>query len=387
MNYLLTYDDAQEMCKRYDNFNFSEKSEMINGYKVSTFSYFLCKPEHFYAPLPERPEVKAFDMRGSTFIFNKNGTLFERYFMLPKFFNLNQTEQTQYDALKDMKLKYAVEKADGSLVAFMRLPNEKLFCKTINGFNNEQATNAYNLLYSNEEWVKWVKTLLNFKMVPLFEYVGLDNRIVLTYGKREIRFLGARRFDKFVPAAEFERIPKGLRRVKSFISSLDEVVEESLTAKDIEGWVLHFENGDLGDFLVKVKTEWYFNIHYARTENIFHEHYIIKNYLDEKLDDITQVLNKDDDADAFEFINKVTTAVDKGMKDIDDTVLKMKKDYETSGLSWGDFAKLNNKLPFFAYFTTYVKKDREVYNEFKIGMVKKECFKLERARKFVEKYA
>ena len=176
MKYLLTYKDAQEISEKYNNNNFWEFQFMKDGYKLAAFNYFICGWNDFANPLPKRPEVNAFDMRGVTFVFNKDGSLWKTFFMLPKFFNLNQVDSTQYGVVKDKEICSITEKEDGSLVAFMMLPNGKLFAKTIGSFTSEQSELAYNLLYTNEEHVLWVKEMLNTGCTPLFEYVSWDNR-------------------------------------------------------------------------------------------------------------------------------------------------------------------------------------------------------------------
>ena len=104
MNYLVTYEDALEMCKVYKDFNFSKTEYMFGDFKVVSFGYFLCDYNHFIKPLSRKPEVNALDMRGVTFVFNADGTLSHRHLMLKKFFNLNQVESTQYGVVKECLL-------------------------------------------------------------------------------------------------------------------------------------------------------------------------------------------------------------------------------------------------------------------------------------------
>ena len=72
MNYLVTYEDALEMCKVHKDFNFSKTEYILNGYKVVSFGYFLCDYMHFMYPLAKKPMANALDMRGVTFVFNKD---------------------------------------------------------------------------------------------------------------------------------------------------------------------------------------------------------------------------------------------------------------------------------------------------------------------------
>jgi len=192
VKYLLTYEDGMKLVKAYNDFNFSFSEYMLDDYRVVTFTYFLCDFNHFERPLKEAPYIKGYDMRGTTFVFNKDGSLYKRYLMLPKFFNLNQVENTLYDVVKNKKIKRITEKEDGSLIAVMKLPNGTLFPKTIGSFNNEQSIGAQKILDDNKNLRDFIADSLFLGYTPLFEYVSWDNRIVLKYSKPELRFIGVR---------------------------------------------------------------------------------------------------------------------------------------------------------------------------------------------------
>ena len=384
MNYIITYDDAQEICKKYKNFNFSEHQYKIRGYKVSTFDYFICDYNDFANPLPSRPDVHAFDMRGTTFVFNKDGSLWKRFLMLPKFFNLNQVESTLYHNVKDKKILHISEKEDGSLVCFMMTPDGKLFSKTIRGFDNDQAVGAYSLLYEWEDHVIWVKNLLNQGLTPLFEYVSWDNRIVLKYSKPELRFIGVRdnHNGMFHPASEMNQyyIPKNIFVIPKVEATLDELIEKSKTEENKEGWV-----AILDGIWVKIKTLWYFNLHRIRTDNIFREDYVITNYYNETLDDIISQLDPKENEDAFKFIDLVTGAVDNYSNYIDECVKKLIDRYENYYLNdWADFAKNEHKKAFFGFARFWY--DKNEYKKRKIDFILQKAYKLNRAKDIVEKW-
>jgi len=383
---MLTYEDGQEVCKHYKNFNFSEHQFRIRGFKVSTFDYFICGYNDFAKPLPHKSEVNAFDMRGVTFVFNKDGTLWNKFFMLPKFFNLNQIEETQYLKVKDKKIKHISCKEDGSLVTFMMTPDEKLFSKTIRGFDNDQAVAAMNLLGAWEERMIWVKTLLRQGLTPLFEYVSWDNRIVLKYSKPQLRFIGVRDSynGMFFPASEMNQayIPEGVYVIPKVDATLDELIELSKTEENIEGWVVIFEDGTM----IKIKTLWYFNIHGVRTESIFREDYIIKNYYEETLDDVLAQLDPNEDKDAFDFVNVVTHAIDKYSNHIDECVEEMANQLNLNyNEDWSKFATEMHKKPYFQYVKFWIQ-DKNEYKKRKIENVLALTYRLKRAQQIVEKW-
>ena len=72
---------------------------------IYAFNYFLCEYNWFVKPLENEPRIHGRDMRGVTFVFNEDGTLYKRFLMLEKFFNINQVAETQYNLVKEKKIK------------------------------------------------------------------------------------------------------------------------------------------------------------------------------------------------------------------------------------------------------------------------------------------
>jgi T4 RnlA family RNA ligase len=387
MKYILKYNDAQEICKKYNNNNFWEFTFMKDEYKLAAFNYFICGWNDFANPLPNKPEVNAFDMRGVTFVFNKDGSLWKSFLMLPKFYNLNQVESTQYGVVKDKKILNITSKEDGSLVAFMMLPNGKLFSKTIGSFTSEQAENAYKLLYEDEERVNWVKGLLKDGYTPLFEYVSWDNRVVLKYSQPQLRFIGIRDniSGEYFTASEMVRfnIPLGVQQIESYAGDLDFYIEEAKTREGKEGWVVKFIDGQL----IKIKTAWYFKLHGLRTQDINREDYVIKNYLEETLDDIMTQLDPEEDADAYSFVSKVTKAIDNYVIHIDKTVQELVDEYNSSLYfgHWAKFATDKHKAAFFGLARTKIETP-ENYQKKKKEIILALTFHLKQAKQIVERW-
>lgn len=390
MKYIITYNDAVEITKAYDNFNFSSKEYEIDGYRIVTFNYFLCEYNFFVHPLKEKDWIHAKDMRGVTFVFNKDGSLYKRFLMFEKFFNVNQVEETQIHLLREKKIKHVTYKEDGSLIAFMNLPNGRVFAKTQAGFDNEQANRAMELYNHQDGIKKFVDDALEIGHTPLFEYVAYDNRIVLKYKGRELRLIGLRdNFDaKYYSVAEMGKlnIAYDIPHAKVVdITSIDELEHLVNTATDIEGVVVEFEDGQL----VKWKTAWYFNLHGIRTENIFREDFVIKHFLEGTLDDVTQELNMTDDADAFKFIDRVKKATLKWSNLIEKEVNTLVELYNNlNGFyfgNWVKFATDNHKKTHFGLARTKIEKP-ELYKIYKIEYMIKAAKHLLKAKKIIEKY-
>jgi T4 RnlA family RNA ligase len=360
---------------------------MFGNYKVVTFNYFLCEYKNFVKPLENEPNINGLDMRGVTFVFNEDGTLYKRFLMLKKFFNVNQVEETQLSLLKSKKIKSVTVKEDGSLIAFMQLPNKSVFAKTQAGFTNEQSSAAMQL-YNHQKGVKkLVDEALEVGMTALFEYVAYDNRVVLKYATKELRFIGVRdnKYGEYISAAEMVNDSLSIvPHVKTMkFNSLNEIDELMKTTTDMEGVVVEFEDGQL----VKWKTAWYFNLHGIRTVNIFREDFVIKNYLEGTLDDATQELNMTDDADAFKFIDIVKRAVGNWAINIEENVDALVADYNTSFYfgHWSKFATDKHKSKFFGLARTKIETP-EMYNKKKVGYMLNATKHLFDAKYIVEKW-
>ena len=69
---LLDYNTSKKISERHNNFNFYSNKFIMNGFNIESFSYFLCDYNNFKNPFKESPDINAFNMRGITYIFNKD---------------------------------------------------------------------------------------------------------------------------------------------------------------------------------------------------------------------------------------------------------------------------------------------------------------------------
>jgi len=139
--------------------------------------------------------------------------------------------------------------------------------------------------------------------------------------------------------------------------------------------------------MIKIKTKWYWNLHNIRTTNVFREDWVIKNYLEEKLDDIVSQLDEKEDEDAFKFIDRVKLAVDNYIKIIDKGVTKLVDIYEIDfNSNWHYYAKFNNKEAFFGLSVTAIQRPND-YNKRKIEFIINKTKHLKKAQFFVDKWS
>ena len=113
MKYFIpTYDECREICDANDNFLFYESKLVMDNFNISIFNYRLSQYSDFVNPVKSNKRLKAFELRGLTFIFNKDGSLYKRYLLLDKFFNVEQTPCSMYSVVKDYKIKNIYNKEE-----------------------------------------------------------------------------------------------------------------------------------------------------------------------------------------------------------------------------------------------------------------------------------
>ena len=326
-NAIPTYEQALELCSDEDA-PFYESKMIVDGFNVSVFNYRLAQYKDFANPIPDKPELKGYEMRGLTFIFNEDGSLFNRYVLLEKFFNLNQVPDSLYSVVKNYKIKFVNNKEDGSIASFVKLPNGKVIGKSKMGFDNDQADGINRVYKTNKEVKSLVDWALDNNIVPIFEYVAPNNRIVLRYPSEELILLRLRDNTTGKHIDIRDHLDKvGSIRVAPFedeVRDLDHLIELTATQVDKEGSIVTCEDEHGRDFFFKLKTPWYCERHGLLTEDLYREHIIIGYILDDKIDDILGQI-PEDEKEAHERINKIISII---KKSIDEKVEDIKKSYQ-----------------------------------------------------------
>ena len=341
--YIPSYEECREMCDNNDNLIFYESKHVLDGYDISIFNYRLASYNNFVSPIETKPQVKAFEMRGLSFVFNKDSSLFKRYLLLDKFFNMDQTPCSLYSIIKDFKIKNVYVKEDGSVASFIMLPNGKVVAKSKASFDSDQAKEIQKIYDSNKKLQKFVTWCLNNDINPVFEYVSPRNRIVIPYKYTDLVLLRVRdnNTGEYLDINEYIDHLNGITlAVPENDKSLDGLIELKSVVKDIEGWVIQFENGKM----IKVKGDHYCSLHGLLTDSLNRENDIIELILDEKIDDVLAQIPEDDlrrqDIDA---ISKIISDEMISMSNkTDELLLKYKGDRKT-------FAIANIKDPYFNF--------------------------------------
>ena len=295
---LLTYDESVALTIGKDA-PFYESKLVVNNYSVSIFNYRLSQYSDFI-------DNSAFEMRGISYVFNSDGSLFKRYLLLHKFFNLNQVPESQYSLVSDYVIKSIYNKEDGSVASFIKLPNGEIIGKSKMSFESEQALGMNRLYNSNSDLKRFVDWSLDNDLVAVFEYVAPTNRIVLKYSDEELILLRLRdnKTGEYLDLSKFSDKIGSIKVAPSDVGTLDELLELSHSVEDKEGWIIEFTNG----LFIKIKTSWYFELHGLLTDDLYREHILVNYILDEKIDDVLGQI-PETEVDAHERIDKIINVV------------------------------------------------------------------------------
>ena len=355
-----TFQEAVELCALPDGAFYESKTE-VDGFKISIFNYRLAQYRDFANPIPEKPELKGYEMRGLTFVFNKDGSLFNRYVLLEKFFNLNQVPESLYSVVKNYKIKFINNKEDGSIASFIKLPNGKVVGRSKMGFDNDQAAGINKIYKTNPQVKSFVDWCMNNDVVPIFEYVAPNNRIVLRYPSEELILLRLRdnKTGKHIDIRDhLDKL--GDIRVAPFedeIRDLDHLIELTATQVDKEGSIVTCEDEMGRDFFFKIKTPWYCARHGLLTEDLYKENVIIGYILDDQIDDILGQI-PEDEKEAHERIHKIIKIVKRAINEKMDEIQKEYDYFVKSGMSKKDYAirhRVDN--PNFPFLMNMIKAD------------------------------
>ena len=358
-NYIPTYEDCVEICSQ-DESPFYETKLIVDGFSLSVFNYRLAKYSDFITPIPSKPEISGIELRGLTFIFNEDGSLFNRYVLLEKFFNLNQVPESLYSVVKNYKIKFVNNKEDGSIASFVKLPNGKIVGKSKMGFDNDQADGINKVYKTNKEVKSLVDWALDNDIVPIFEYVAPHNRIVLRYPSEELILLRLRdnKTGKHIDIRNhLDKV--GSIRIAPFedeIKDLDGLIDLTAVQVDKEGSIVTCEDEFGRDFFFKLKTPWYCERHGLLTEDLYREHIIIGYILDDKIDDILGQV-PEDEKEAHIRINKIISIVKRSLNEKTLEIKKAYEDYINSGISRKDYALQKKGNTNFGFVMGMVKAD------------------------------
>lgn len=375
MNYFIpTYNDCLNICDKNGNLIFYETKHIVDGYNISIFNYRLAFYNNFIDPLKDGGTINANEMRGICFVFNNDGSLYRKYLLLDKFWNINQVECSMYNNIKDLEIDNIHIKEDGSIISFIELPNGKIVSKSKASFISEQSDLANCLLNNNKKIYDFVKYTLDNDLIAIFELVSPKNRIVIKYDNDDLILLRVRdnKTGKYLDIDNFRSYDISI--AKKVDKTLNELIELKETIEDIEGWVLQFKNGKL----VKIKTKWYFNLHSLFTEDLNRENCLISLIINENIDDVISQLGEG--SDKISEVNKLSEKINNYIYNANTNVNKLLSLYDGD---ISDFAKMYKKDKSF-HIAIQVLRGKDSISLIKEKILR-DTSKLNNAREFINK--
>ena len=253
--YIPTYEECLEIVDSNPQMYFYERKYNIDSYKLSIFGYRHAQYNNFILPIIPKPDVNALELKGISYVFNDDGTLYKHYLMLHKFWELNQYEHCAYELFKDKEIKNITTKEDGFLITYIMLPSGDIISQTKKGYDHYVNMLANEYIAKSAYYV-FIKNCLSQDVQPIFELVGERTCInQVKYKKPDLILtkLRCNKTGKYLDITDYNT--DGVSVVKEYKNNytLDDLLELKKTVKKIEGWIVHFED----DTILKVKTDWW----------------------------------------------------------------------------------------------------------------------------------
>lgn len=263
----------------YKNFSYNHAKYRIFSYRLANYSQF-CRPS-------------GTECRGHMFQIDKHNQPI-RLVSLPleKFFNINENPSTQnLDFTNPMQI---MRKEDGSLISTFTDINGKLKIKSKasiladNGDGWDGLHAVYKFLHENEKLIEELTALDLAGYTINLEYTAPTNQIVLTYRETSLHVLAVRSRSDGSYLSDLSSYPllESLRVTQVEVPDMEKFLSDYKKEQNIEGYVVQLSTGKF----VKLKTEWYFELHHARGSALNSTEQLFKCVINESTDDLKAII-------------------------------------------------------------------------------------------------
>jgi RNA ligase len=253
----------------------------------------------------ERDALIRRECRGITFD-TATGDIIRR--PLPKFFNVNEREETLLDNLDFSKEHWVDTKLDGSMIAAFMYGGELIYGTRMVAPDFNELVKQF-VAASDIDFDSFCRFLIAQKFTPIFEFMHPQKRIVIDYGKPALTLLAIRNMitgeyvPLTIPSIEKHNIPVveqhgSVENPKAFMEYVHDL-------KNAEGFVIRWADGHR----VKIKAHEYVRIHKAK-EAILQDRNIVELILENHLDDIKAHLPAEDRDCLTQFENDFNVLAD-----------------------------------------------------------------------------
>jgi RNA ligase len=238
------------------------------------------------------------ECRGIT--FDTEGNLICRKYH--KFFNVGEKEETQLNKINLYEPHIVLEKLDGSCV--IPQPSPDGFVLTTKSGVTEISQQAEEFISDKPHYAKFIHSMFDGKLTPIFEWVSRKNRIVVDYENDNLILTAIRNTEmgNYLPyfnmldLAEHWNIPVVQAVDGLAVQNIELFVKQIREWEDSEGVVLRFDTGHM----VKIKADQYVLRHKTK-DAINQEKNVISILLNDDVDDLIPLLTPEDATRIQEF--------------------------------------------------------------------------------------
>lgn len=262
------------------------------GYTVINYVF---QTEDTFPPVVDTATAILRECRGLIFD-TATGKILSRRFS--KFFNLGEKPDAR--TIDVSKPHNVLDKLDGSMISPLLINGGVRWVSKMGV--TDVSMQAETFAATRESYERFAAHCIGKGVTPIFEWMSRRNRIVLDYGADQLTLVAARRNEQgtYMPRHWLESAAEeyGLSLVPIVASALTSLtfVEDLRKMEGIEGIVITFDDGHM----VKVKTDWYVQLHRAK-DQIARERHLIALILNDKIDDLLPALPDDDRARVLRF--------------------------------------------------------------------------------------
>jgi RNA ligase len=238
------------------------------------------------------------ECRGIT--FDAEGNLICRKYH--KFFNVGEKEETQLNKINLYEPHIVLEKLDGSCV--IPQPSPDGFVLTTKSGVTDISQQAEEFISDKPHYAKFIHSMFDGKLTPIFEWVSRKNRIVVDYENDNLILTAIRNTEmgNYLPyfnmldLAEHWNIPVVQAVDGLVVQNIELFVKQIREWEDSEGVVLRFDTGHM----VKIKSDQYVLRHKTK-DAINQEKNVISIILNDDVDDLIPLLTPEDATRIQEF--------------------------------------------------------------------------------------
>jgi RNA ligase len=264
------------------------------------------------------------ECRGIT--FDTEGNLICRKYH--KFFNVGEKEETQLNKINLYEPHIVLEKLDGSCV--IPQPSPDGFVLTTKAGVTEISQQAEVFVADKPHYAKFIHSMFDGKLTPIFEWVSRKNRIVVDYENDNLILTAIRNTEmgNYLPyfnmldLAEHWNIPVVQAVDGLAVQNIELFVKQIREWEDSEGVVVRFDSGHM----VKVKSADYVLRHKTK-DAINQEKNVLQCLLNDSVDDLVPLLTPEDADRLKRFQNAFHASLDEVALEMAELFVKGNKMY------------------------------------------------------------